>query len=49
MDLSGQDKIHFIALGDWGDGHIDQVGLVVAAMMASVYKINSAVFHSSIP
>ena len=35
VDLSGQDKIHFIALGDWGDGHIDQVVLVIASMMVS--------------
>ena len=36
VDLSTQDKIHFVALGDWGDGHLDQVVVVIASMMASV-------------
>jgi len=30
VDLSTQDKIHFVALGDWGDGHIDQEEVATA-------------------
>ena len=30
MELAIQDKIHFVAIGDWGTGHLDQQEVATA-------------------